>query len=161
MITSVTKNRPRQSVPAWHRLFLAMLPTIVAQARVAFRHLDPEAKGEAIQEVVANAFVAFARLVQLGKVDLAYPTALARYAVAQANDGRKVGGHLNIEDVSSVYCQRRKRITVDRLDQFDTEEGCWKELVIEDKHSTPAEVAATRMDFSAWLKTIAPHAADR
>ena len=30
----------------------------------------------------------------------------ARYAVAQVNDGRKVGGHLNIHDVSSGYAPR-------------------------------------------------------
>ena len=44
--------------PAWHRQFLAMLPMIVRHARVSFRHLDPEAREEAVTEVVANAFCA-------------------------------------------------------------------------------------------------------
>jgi len=91
MLAPVKKLVRKQAVPAWHNLFLAMLPTIVTHARLAFRHLRPEAREDAIAECVANALVAFARLVQLGKVDLAYPTVLARYAVAQVNDGRKVG----------------------------------------------------------------------
>ena len=77
-----------QNPSAWQAAFLAMLPAIATHARVAFRRLDPEAKAEAIQEVVANAFVAFARLIQLGKIDIAYASPLARYAVAQVNDGQ-------------------------------------------------------------------------
>ena len=101
MIARATSSRSRKSLPAWHEKFLAMMPTIVAYARLSFRHLRPETRKEAIAECVANAFVAFARLAQLGKVELAYPSVLARYAVAQVNDGRKVGGHLNVRDVLS------------------------------------------------------------
>ena len=100
--------RRRKPVPAWHRELLAMLPKIVAHARVCFRHLKPEARGEAVQEVVCNALKAFVRLVELGKADIAYPSPLARYAVAQVRDGRKVGASLNIKDVLSPYCQRQK-----------------------------------------------------
>jgi len=96
-----------------------MLPVIETHARCVFRHLDAEARQETVQEVIANALVAFVRLVQLGKVSLAYPTVLARYAVAQVNEGRKVGNHLNVQDVSSAYCQRRKKISMERLDHFD------------------------------------------
>ena len=131
-----------------------MLPSIVRYARISFRHLPTEAREEAAAECVANAFVAFARLVQLGKVELAYPSVLARYAVAQVNDGRKVGGHLNIHDVASAYCQRLKGVTVERLDKFDRDEEAWEEIVVEDAHVGPAEVAATRIDFSAWLRIL-------
>jgi hypothetical protein len=113
--------------PRWHQAFLAMLPVIEAHARCVFRHRDAEARQEAIQEVIANALVAYTRLCALGKVELAYPTVLARYAVAQVNDGRKVGGHLNIQDVSSAYCRRQKKITMERLDHFDEEENQWRE----------------------------------
>ena len=121
-----------QSLSAWQASFLAMLPAIVTHARVAFRRLDPDAKAEAVQEVVANAFVAFARLVQLGKIDIAYASPLARYAVAQVNDGRKVGNHLNINEVLSSYAQKRRGITVERLDHFDEEENAWREAVVQD-----------------------------
>jgi hypothetical protein len=45
-----------------HR-FLEMLPRIRRQASVAFRQLRPDHKDELIQEVVANAYCAFVRLV--------------------------------------------------------------------------------------------------
>ena len=93
----------------------------------------------------------------MGKADIAYPTALVRFAVAQVKVGRKVGGsQLNCRDVLSEYCQRRKNLLIKQLDTYDTDEDAWQEVVVEDKHAGPAEVAATRIDFSAWLKLM-PH----
>ena len=67
---------------------------------------------------------------------------------------RKVGGKLNVLDISSTYCQQRKGVVVERLDHFDEEENAWLEICLEDRHVGPAEVAATRMDFAAWLKSL-------
>jgi hypothetical protein len=90
----------------------------------------------------------------LGKTDLAYASALARFGVAQTIDGRKVGGRLNVHDVSSVYCQHEKGITVEQLDKFDREEEAWQEVLVEDKHAGPAETAIVRIDFAAWLQSL-------
>ena len=141
----------KKSPPAWHAAFEAMMPTIANHAKVAFRYLDAEAREEAVQETICNACQAYARLVELGKTDVAYPSALARFAVAQTRGGRKVGGRLNVHDVSSAYCQREKGITVEQLDKFDKEEETWQEVLVEDRHAGPAEVAVTRIDFSTWL----------
>jgi hypothetical protein len=46
-----------------------------------------------IQESVANCLVAYVRLVERGKEDLAYPTVLAMFAVKQIRDGRRVHDH--------------------------------------------------------------------
>ncbi len=138
---------------AWHGVFLDMLPTIRTHARIVFRHLDPENREEAVQDVVCNACCAVARLAELDKLNLAYPTVLARFAVAQVKDGRKVGCKLNVRDVLSPYCQQRKKISVERLDKFDREEG-WQEIVVEDRNAGPADVAATRIDFGEWLRTL-------
>ena len=138
----------------WHREFLAMLPQIVTHAKVALRHLKPEARAEAVQEVVCNALQAFARLVQLKKTDIAYPTALARFGVRQTLDGRKVGGHLNVKDVSSAYCQRLKGIVLDRLDKFDSATDEWEEIVVEDRHAGPADIARVRLDFASFLASL-------
>lgn len=43
---------------------------------------------------------------------------------------------------------------MERLDRFDKEEGGWQEILIEDKKHGPAEIAATRLDFAAWLRTL-------
>jgi hypothetical protein len=146
----------RFRVPNWHKGFLLMLPSIQKHAAVSFRHLKPEAREEAIQEVVANSLRAYVRLVQLGKVDLAYPTVLAKFGVAQVKDGRKVGNRLNVNDVSSQYAQRLKGFTVERLDHYDEEENQWQEILIEDKNAGPADVATTRLDFAEWLRMLPP-----
>ena len=69
MVAVARERRSQRSVPAWHQAFLALLPRICDYARVAFRHLDPESKQEAVQSVVASALVNYLRLVQLDKAD--------------------------------------------------------------------------------------------
>jgi hypothetical protein len=144
----------RKPTPGWHADFLAMMPSIKTHARIAFRSLDPEAREEAIQETLCNACCAYARLAELGKTDRAFPSALARFGVAQTRSGRKVGGKLNNRDVSSEYCQRQKDLIVERLDKFDKEDDAWQEVVVEDRRAGPAVVAATRIDFAAWLRGL-------
>jgi hypothetical protein len=142
------------SAPAWHAGFVAMLPALERNARIAFKHLDHEARQDAVVEVAANAFVAYARLVELGKADLAYVTPLSHYAIAQVRSGRRVGNRRNVRDVLSAYAQQNKGFTVERLDRYDAEEDAWREIVVEDRHATPADVACTRIDFSDWLGTL-------
>ncbi|MGA2620129.1 MAG: hypothetical protein ABSF26_21130 [Thermoguttaceae bacterium] len=142
------------SSPDWQALFLRLLPAIRRHARIAFRHLDPEGREECVQATICNACCAVARLAELNKLDLAYASVLARHGVAQVRDGRMTGGSLNCNDISSRYCQRAKNITVVRLDHFDEEENCWEEILISDNTCTPAELAASRIDFPAWLDTL-------
>ena len=144
----------KKSSASWHQAFLAMLPSIQAHARFCFRDLDAEAREDAVEEVTANALVAFVRLVELNKTDVAYPSALARYGVAQYRAGRRVGTSLNCRDVSSEYGQRKKGFTVERLDRYDHDADLWKEVVVEDRNAGPAEVATTRIDFKAWLRSL-------
>lgn len=154
MICPAQPVSQEQDVPWWHERFLEMLPKIEQQASVAFQHLKPEAREEAIEETICNALKAFVRLVELDKLDLAYPSVLARFGVAQVRNGRKVGGHLNVQDVSSEYAQREKGFSVDRLDQHDHCEEAWREVLVEDRHCGPAEVVATKIDFTNWLKSL-------
>ncbi len=153
MIAHKKQLRRRPKAPKWHAPFLRMLPAIRTHARVAFRHLGQEAREEAVQEVIANACRAYVRLVELGKTEISYAGVLARFGVAQVNDGRRVEGRSNVRDVSSEFCQRRKGGTVKRLDKFDKEEG-WQEIVVEDKTAIPADFARVRVDFSDWLRTL-------
>ena len=151
---AIAKEKTNDAAPAWHDGFLAMLPTIRRHATIAFRDVDDEASEEAVQEVICNAMRAYVRLFELGKTEVAYPSALARYAVAQVRAGRKVGGNLNIKDVTSEYAQRSKSIRVQRLDRYDQEEQGWREVVVEDRTAGPAEIAACRIDYSDWLKLL-------
>jgi DNA-directed RNA polymerase sigma subunit (sigma70/sigma32) len=87
-------------------------------------------------------------------MDVAYPTVLARYAVAQIQDGRRVGSRLNVRDVLSPYAQKHKGIHVERLDHFDREEDQWIEAVVEDSRTPVPDQVAFRCDFPAWLETL-------
>jgi len=149
-------SQPKPATPAWHKVFLRMLPAIRRHARISCRHLDPEAREEFVQAVVCNCCCAMARLAELGKLGVAYATVLARFGVAQVRDGRMTGGSLNCKDVSSEYCRRKKSVVLERLDRYDTEEECWLEILVPDNTCTPAELAASRIDFPAWLKTLKP-----
>jgi hypothetical protein len=154
MIAIVKSSSPRSASPTWHQQFLAMLPRIRRHAVISFRQLDVEAREEAVQEVICNALTAYRRLVELGKADVAYPSALARYGVAQFRVGRRVGASLNVRDATSEYCRRRKGVQIENLDRFDRETMTWNEILVECRKAGPAETAASRIDFSAWLRSL-------
>jgi hypothetical protein len=155
MIAVAKPVRRKQSEPAWHSRFLAMLPQIRRQAEFAFRAARPELKDELVAEVLANSYSAYARLVERGKEEIAHVVPLSRFAIRQVRSGRRVGSRLNIHDVTSPYARARKGITVERLDQFNNEEGEWREVLVEDKKAGPAETAAARIDMAAWFKSLA------
>jgi len=131
-----------------------MLPVIRKRARIAFCSLDREARAEAVQEVVAGALAAYVRLVESGRADLAYPTPLAMYGIRQFRAGRRVGGQLNVRDVTSRHCQLVKGVRVERLDHFDQDEAQWKEILLEDRRAGPAATAAARIDFGSWMAAL-------
>jgi hypothetical protein len=150
MIAPVGKLRTQ----ALQDKFLELLPQIRIQARVAFGHEKPERREELVAEVLANSFVAFTHLMDRGLDDVIYPTPLAQYAIRQVRSGRKVGGSLNVNDVSSYYAQKAKGFTLESLDRFDQQNDEWKELLIEDRHAGPAEIAASRIDVGEWFKLL-------
>jgi len=151
-----THNAPSRSLASWQNGFLELLPAIVKQLRYAFRKLPYGERCEAIQEATAYAVLAYQRLVQLGRQNLAYATPLAQYAVKRVRAGRQVGGRLNIKDVLSPYCRQRTGVQVQPLLERDRRTGCWRELLIEDRHASPADLAAIKLDFQDWLGSLAP-----
>ncbi len=149
MVCSAACPAPR---PRWHRVFLSMLPQILRHASYSFRSLHGDARQDAIAEVIANCVVAFKALVRRGKMDIAYPTVLARYATAQVADGRRVGSSLNVHEVLSGYAQRNKGFKVESLDHFDEEENQWQEAVVQDTRSSSVfDTVAFRCDFADFL----------
>jgi hypothetical protein len=59
-----------------------------------------------------------------------------------------------VNDVSSEHAQRSKGIVVESLDRYDQRKQEWREILIEDRHAGPAETAASRIDFSEWLRSL-------
>lgn len=149
---AAARTHPTQP-EARHELFLALLPKIRRRACMAFRHLGAEARDEAVAEVTANAYVAFDRLVERGKLDVVFATALVRFAIRQFHAGRRVGSRFTVRDVTSPAAQRRYRFCFERIDRVDPATGEWLEAVVEDAATPVADQAAFRCDFPAWLRT--------
>ena len=136
--------------PAWHQDFVDMLPRIRQSARVALLNLPHEARHEAVAEVVASCFIAYARLVELGKADLAYPTVLARYGVSQYRAGRRVGTKGNRNCVYSHYSRYQNGHEIKNIGGAGDYEP-WKEQLIENDRTPVCDQAIFRIDFPTWL----------
>jgi hypothetical protein len=148
-------RRSRSRSARHNARFLAMLPLIRKQVRFEFRHLPSRIRDERINDAVAHAFVLFARLVRRHRVRLAHPTALARYAVYRVRSRRPIGSRMNSREVTSGGAQRRFGF---RLISADApgRSGCplWTEMLTAARRSTPAELAAIRIDFAVWLTQL-------
>lgn len=131
----------------WQSGFLRLLPAIYRQTKRHFRHLHGDARSEAVQEAVVDALMAYRRLVLLGKADVAYATPLASYACRQFYEGRRVSLRQNSQEVTSPFCQRRQSFAVLCADD-------WQDQLLDHRRSTPADLAAMRIDFAAWLRTL-------
>ena len=145
-----------RSESLWQDRFLTLLPAIQRGARYAFRHLSPEAKEEATQAVIAHAVISFRTLVEQGREEIANSSSLCRFAIAHYRTGRHAANRMNSADVTSARCRYRHGIRVERLSQYSVRSEEWQELLVEDRKATPADVAATRIDFEAWLSSLAP-----
>jgi hypothetical protein len=149
---SITKQSRQATNAQQHEHFLKMLPRIRRQAGLAFRRLRPEPKRELIQEVIANAYLAFARLVRRGREGLAFATPLANFAIRQALAGRRVGNKQNCRDLSSVLAQRRRGFSLRTLPSDCSESNIWSEVLADDTLTPVADQVAFRMDFPVWLR---------
>lgn len=153
MIALPQQNHQKAPSAPWQERFTALVPAIRKHASYAFRGMKGEAREDAVEEVLANACCAYARLFHLGKADLAYPAVLAGFGVRQFLEGRRVGCRMNSRDVGSRCAQRKKGIVVTTLDRFDKDEGKWLEAVVEDRRTPVPDQAAFRIDFPAWLNS--------
>ena len=141
-------------VPSWHRRFLLMLPSLRRAANFCFRNLDPLSRQEVINEVVGTCCAFYGRLVEKGEEERAHFSTLVKFAAAQFGQGRQLGGTLNVHDVSARYCQLKTGVHLGRLDEFDADTGEWREILVEDQKAGPADIAASRIDFAAWLASM-------
>jgi len=118
-----------------NQTFEALLPKIQQQAHIAFRHELNERRQELIAEVIANAFLAYVRLVERDLEEIIYATPLAQYAIRQVRSGRRVGCKMNVNDVTSPYARRAKDITMESLYRPKELHGEWEEMLVEDRKS--------------------------
>jgi hypothetical protein len=154
MIATQKDCRRKRFSSRWNDRFLELLPAIEDQAEFAFRRVSGDAREEMVAETVASAYAMFLSLCRRGKASQAFATPLCKYAIRHAREGRRIGSRFNSQDVTSPCTCAAKRITIERLDRFNPRRGEWREVLLEDRTAGPAEVASTRIDFAAWLKTL-------
>ncbi len=153
MIATARNPRRKPSSRRWNDRFLQLLPAIQEQAEYAFRRVPVDAREELVQETIAAAYGMFHRLASRNKMSLAYATPLAKFAIRHVREGRRIGSRCNSLDITSPCSCAAKRVTIERLDRVNRR-GEWREIVIEDRTSGPAEIVMTRLDFASWLSTL-------
>ena len=155
MIAPIEKTIHRNRVPEWHECLLQMLPQIVRNARHAFQDLPAETRQDAITEVVADCTVAVARLSERKMLALAYPTPLSLFAIEQYFDGRRVGNKTASGDVYSQQARERGGFAVCHLGTpREQRSGGWQEQLVENRQTTPADLACFRLDLPRWLESL-------
>ena len=116
-------NKTGSGWPHGTRDFSRCCPPSAATSRWRSATLTPKPVPKPCRKASAMPCIAYLRLHERGEVEKAYPSPLAKYAARQVRDGRKVGGRLNVKDVSSPYCQRLKHVVLERLDKWDRRRG--------------------------------------
>ena len=156
-MTDGTDVTPATSLHALHARFLSFLPRIELHGRVCFRHLRcPHRRQDAIQEMVALCWKWFVRLAERGRDATRFPSALATYAAKAVRSGRRLTGMERAKDVLSPLAQQRQGFAVGKLPDRGTLNGSPLEEALRDNTRSPVgEQAAFRLDFPAWLLTLA------
>ena len=76
----------------WQQSFVAMLPEIQQKLRLAFCRLDHEAREDAIEEGIVHSLLAYLRLHEQGRAEVATASSLAWYSSRHVKRGRPAGG---------------------------------------------------------------------
>ena len=132
----------------WQSAFVAMLPEIEQKLRLAFCRLDPEACEDAIEEGVVHSLLAYVRLVEQGRVEVATPSSLAWYSSRHVKRGRPAAGRMNGKEPMSRYAQIGNGIQIER------QPNNWIDAIVQDKRAPVADQVAAKMDVGAWFATL-------
>jgi hypothetical protein len=147
------RNPSKACARRWNDRFLQLLPAIQEQAEYAFRRETVDVREELVQETIAAAYGMFVSLCHRGKMSLAYATPLASFAIRHVREGRRIGSRCNSRDITSPRVGA-KRVTIELLDRSNDRRSGWREVLVEDRTAGPAETAAARIDWAAWLRSL-------
>jgi hypothetical protein len=144
----VVNNERYDNENNWQSNFVAMLPEIQQRFRLAFRHLDAEAREDAVGEGVVHSLLSYARLHERGEAESATASTLAWYAAKQVRSGRPAGNRMNGKEPLSRYAQIENGI------QVEQRHGNWMDLLVEDKRASVPDQVAAKLDVGAWFATL-------
>jgi hypothetical protein len=131
-----------------------MLPEIQQRLRRAFRNLDPASRDESVAEGVVHCLLAYARLHERGRAQVATASTLAFYAARQVRRGRPAAGRMNGKEPLSRYAKVRNGYQIERLHNYSARQDRWIDMLVEDKRASVADQVAARMDVRAWFATL-------
>lgn len=138
---------------AWHRPLIDFLPLVRSVASHAFCRLDPAAREDAIQEVIANTTVGFESLVARRQSQFWLIKPLAKFSVRQWKAGRRVGSSANKNDVMSEVPRHQAFVESLEATRKDSTTS-WREIIADSRNTDPAEAACFRIDFDHWLNEL-------
>jgi len=61
---------------------------------------------------------------------------------------------VSVNDVTSPVCRYERGVHVKSLDKYNAATDAWREVLVENKRSGPADTSAARLDTSAWLRSL-------
>jgi hypothetical protein len=153
------------SGPDIHRRFEAALPRMEDTFRFQFRRRTGRHRAQAIADARAAAWHAWHGLLARGKDPTAVgPTGIASNACRYVKAGRRLGTGPVGRHAMDVYHRRAREMLGFGLvglehgaggDAVRTDDGR-REWLAAGGRSTPADEAAFRIDFAAWLAALPP-----
>jgi hypothetical protein len=132
----------------WQSRFVAMLPEIEQKLRLAFYRLNPDACEDAIAEGVVHSLLAYLRLHEQDRAEVATPSSLAWYSSRHVKRGRPAAGRMNGKEPLSRYAQISNDIEVERLPNN------WIDAMVQDKRAPVVDQVVAKMDVGAWFATL-------
>ena len=150
-----------------HTRFLVLLPTIETHGRFFFRHLKPHRKEEAVQEMLALAWVRFLRLAQRGKDAHDFLATFNDFLARAVSNGRRLMGSEKAKDAMCARSQKRRGFKVEALPlatrashkslystvRGQKEHDAFEERLCDNTLTPVPDQAAFRIDWSAWRQT--------
>jgi hypothetical protein len=141
-------NESQNDETNWQSAFVAMMPEIEQKLHLAFCRLDPEAREDAMEEGVVHSLLAYSRLHEEGRAEVATPSSLAWYSSRHVKRGRPAGGRMNGKEPLSRYGQISNDIEIER------QSGNWIDTLVEDSRAAVPDQVAAKMDVGAWFATL-------
>jgi hypothetical protein len=145
MIATNDQRDERQA--SWQSHFVTMLPEIKQKLRLAFCRLEPEAREDAIEEGIVHSLLAYARLHDQGRAEVATASSLAWYSSRHVKRGRPAGGRMNGKEPLSRYAQIGNGIQIEP-------HGNWIDQLVDDKRAPVADQVAAKIDVCDWFATL-------
>jgi hypothetical protein len=145
---------PKQQRSPWQASFVEMLPEIQKRLRLAFRNLDPVSRDEAVAEGILHCLLAYVRLHERGRAEVASASTLAFYSARQVRRGRPAAGRMNAKEPLSRYARIKCGFQVERLHNYSKRQDRWIDMLVEDKRASVVDQVAARMDVRAWLALL-------